>query len=77
MTIIDRPGTTDPARGGHNGRDAEADHDGADNHDRRRAPKQNVVAEIAARRRADIREEMAQLTIDEHLAIAASTPPPR
>src|SRR5204862_3464033 len=31
----------------------------------------------AARRRADIREEMARLTLDGHLAIAASTPPPR
>jgi len=39
--------------------------------------KRNVVAEIAERRRADIREEMAGLTLDDHLALAASTLPPR
>jgi len=39
--------------------------------------RRNVVAEIAERRRADIREEMARLTIDDHLALAAATPPPR
>jgi tryptophan synthase beta subunit len=37
----------------------------------------NVVEEIAARRREDIREEMARLTLDDHLAIAESTTPPR
>jgi tryptophan synthase beta subunit len=44
---------------------------------RRRATKRNVVAEIADRRRLDIREEMARLTIDDHLEIAAATRPPR
>jgi tryptophan synthase beta chain len=39
-----------------------------------RPTKRNVVAEIAERRRADIREEMARLTLDDHLAIAAATP---
>ncbi|MDQ3129092.1 MAG: bifunctional indole-3-glycerol phosphate synthase/phosphoribosylanthranilate isomerase, partial [Chloroflexota bacterium] len=39
--------------------------------------KRNVVHEIAERRRADIREEMGRLTLDEHLAIAEATPPPR
>ena len=42
-----------------------------------RAGKRNVVAEIAERRRADIREEMASLSLDDHLAIAAATPAPR
>jgi tryptophan synthase beta subunit len=42
-----------------------------------RAGKPNVVKEIAERRRADIRDEMARLTLDDHLAIAAETPPPR
>jgi phosphoribosylanthranilate isomerase len=42
---------------------------------RRKRP--NVVAEIAARRREDIRTEMARLTLEDHLAIAASTPPVR
>jgi tryptophan synthase beta chain len=37
----------------------------------------NVVREIAERRRADVREEMARLSIDDHLAIAAATPPVR
>ncbi|HYX12484.1 MAG TPA: hypothetical protein VE817_10885, partial [Candidatus Acidoferrum sp.] len=37
----------------------------------------NVVEEIAARRRDDIREEMARLSLDDHLAIAEATPPPR
>jgi tryptophan synthase beta chain/phosphoribosylanthranilate isomerase len=37
----------------------------------------NVVREIADRRRADIREEMVRLDLDQHLAIAAATPPPR
>jgi len=37
----------------------------------------NVVAEIAERRRADVREEMARLSLDDHLAAAAATPPPR
>ena len=45
--------------------------------DGRAARRRNVVAEIAERRRADIREEMARLTIDDHLALAAATPPPR
>ena len=39
--------------------------------------KPNVVAEIAERRRADIRDEMARLSLDDHLAIAAGTRPPR
>ena len=43
----------------------------------RRRPRRNVVAEIAERRRVDIREEMGRLSIDDHLAIAAATPPPR
>ncbi|HSL34593.1 MAG TPA: hypothetical protein VK871_13140, partial [Candidatus Limnocylindrales bacterium] len=42
-----------------------------------RPGRRNVVREIAERRRADIREEMARLDLDEHLAIAAATPPPR
>ena len=42
-----------------------------------RGRSQNVVAEIAERRRADVREEMARLTLDDHLAAAAATPPPR
>jgi tryptophan synthase beta chain len=42
----------------------------------RRGPR-NVVKEIAERRRADIRDEMARLTVDDHLAIAAATRPPR
>ena len=37
----------------------------------------NVVAEIAERRRTDVREEMARLSLDDHLAAAAATPPPR
>jgi tryptophan synthase beta subunit len=43
----------------------------------RRRGRRNVVAAIAERRRADIREEMARLTIDDHLALAAATLPPR
>ncbi|HUQ78674.1 MAG TPA: tryptophan synthase subunit beta [Patescibacteria group bacterium] len=39
--------------------------------------KRNVVHEIAERRRADIRAEMGRLTLDEHLAIAEATAPPR
>ena len=74
MTVIDRPGANSPARGGRHGDESG---DEANGNGRRRPAKQNVVAEIAARRRADIREEMARLTLDEHLAIAASTPPPR
>jgi tryptophan synthase beta subunit len=42
-----------------------------------RAGKRNVVAEIAERRRADIREEMGRLSLEDHLAIAAATPSPR
>ena len=37
----------------------------------------NVVLEIAERRRVDVREEMARLTLDDHLALAEATPPPR
>jgi tryptophan synthase beta subunit len=37
----------------------------------------NVVAEIAERRRADVREEMARLSLDDHLAAAEATTPPR
>jgi phosphoribosylanthranilate isomerase len=44
---------------------------------RRRTARRSVVAEIAARRREDIRDEMASLSLDEHLAIAAATPPIR
>jgi tryptophan synthase beta subunit len=40
-------------------------------------PNRNIVAEIAERRRADIREEMGKLSLDDHLAIAEATPPPR
>jgi tryptophan synthase beta subunit len=43
----------------------------------RRARSRNIVAEIAERRRADVRDEMGRLSLDEHLAIAAATPPPR
>jgi tryptophan synthase beta subunit len=39
--------------------------------------RRNVVAEIAERRRADIRDEMASLSVEDHLAIAAATPAPR
>jgi tryptophan synthase beta subunit len=39
--------------------------------------KRNVVAEIAERRRADIRDEMGRLSLDDHLALAAATLPPR
>src|SRR4051794_19038839 len=42
-----------------------------------RPARRNVVAQIADRRRADIREEMARLSLDDHLAAAAATPPPR
>jgi tryptophan synthase beta subunit len=42
-----------------------------------RRGRRNVVKEIATRRRADVREEMARLSLDEHLAIAAATPAPR
>ncbi|HEX5015336.1 MAG TPA: tryptophan synthase subunit beta [Candidatus Limnocylindrales bacterium] len=42
-----------------------------------RTGKRNVVAEIAERRRADIRDEMGRLSLDDHLAIAAATPAPR
>ena len=66
MTVIDRldtGATADIERNG-NGR-------------RGRSSKRNVVAEIAARRRIEVREEMARLTLDDHLAIAAATRPPR
>ena len=52
------------------------DEDAPDAGDRDRG-KRNVVEEIAARRRDDIREEMARLSLDDHLAIAEATPPPR
>jgi tryptophan synthase beta subunit len=39
--------------------------------------RRNVVEEIAARRRADVREEMARLSLDDHLAAAEATLPPR
>ena len=42
-----------------------------------RAPGRSVVADIAARRREDVLAEMSSLSLDDHLAIAASTPPPR
>jgi len=42
-----------------------------------RPRRRNVVAEIADRRRADVREEMARLSLDDHLAAAEATPPPR
>jgi tryptophan synthase beta subunit len=42
-----------------------------------RRPRRNVVAEIAERRRADIRREMAALSLDEHLSAAEATPAPR
>ena len=45
--------------------------------ERARNGRRNVVAEIAERRRADVRDEMARLTLDEHLAAAEATPPPR
>ena len=65
MTVIERP-------------TASAINDGAAPGKRRRAvAKANVVAEIAERRRLDIREEMARLSLDDHLEIAAATPPPR
>ena len=61
MTILERPG--------------QADESVAPAPTRRGKP--NVVAEIAERRRADIRDEMARLSLDDHLAIAAGTRPPR
>ena len=61
MTILERPG--------------QADEPAATAPSRRVKP--NVVAEIAERRRADIRDEMARLSLDDHLAIAAGTRPPR
>jgi indole-3-glycerol phosphate synthase/phosphoribosylanthranilate isomerase len=39
--------------------------------------RRNIVAEIAERRRADVREEMAALSLDDHLAAAEATPAPR
>ncbi len=45
--------------------------------ERARAGTRNVVREIAERRRADVRDEMARLSLDDHLAIAAATQPPR
>ncbi len=41
------------------------------------ARRRNVVAEIADRRRVDIREEMGRLSLDDHLAAAEATPAPR
>ena len=49
--------------------------DGDDRDDRARSGRsRNVVAEIAERRRADVRAEMARLSLDDHLAAAAGTP---
>jgi tryptophan synthase beta subunit len=67
MTISDRPELE---------RLPPPDEDAPDAGDRDRANR-NVVEEIAARRRDDIREEMARLSLDDHLAIAEATPPPR
>ncbi|HEX2755202.1 MAG TPA: tryptophan synthase subunit beta [Candidatus Limnocylindrales bacterium] len=53
------------------------DDDTPDPADAAAAGTRNVVEEIAERRRADIRDEMARLTLDEHLAIAEATPAPR
>ena len=39
--------------------------------------RRNVVAEIAERRREDVRAEMGRLSLDDHLAAAEATPPPR
>jgi tryptophan synthase beta chain len=44
---------------------------------RARSRRRNVVAEIAERRRIDICDEMARLSLDDHLEIAAATRPPR
>ncbi len=52
------------------------DDDGPDPVDAPAEPR-NIVLEIAERRRADIREEMARLSLDEHLEIAEATPAPR
>src|SRR4051812_15908417 len=43
----------------------------------RRTGPRNVVAEIAERRRAGLPREMAALSLDDHLAAAEATPPPR
>ena len=67
MTISDRPELERLPPPDEDAPDA-ADRDGAS---------RNVVEEIAARRRDDIREEMARLSLDDHLAIAEATPPPR
>jgi tryptophan synthase beta subunit len=67
MTISDRPELD---------RLPPPDEDAPDAGDRSGASR-NVVEEIAARRRDDIREEMARLSLDDHLAIAEATPPPR
>ena len=45
--------------------------------DARGRGRRNVVEEIAERRRADIRDEMARLSLDDHLAAAEATLPPR
>jgi tryptophan synthase beta subunit len=66
MTIAERPGA--PGLGPP---------DAGPPPDHPRGSKRNVVAEIADRRRADVRDEMARLTLDDHLAIAAATQPPR
>ena len=68
MTVSDRPELE---------RLPPPDDDGPDPGDRGTGGSRNVVEEIAARRRDDIREEMARLSLDDHLAIAAATPPPR
>ena len=68
MTLADRP---DVGRLGAGTADGRPDPSDAAN------PLRNVVEEIAARRREDIRDEMGRLSLDEHLAIAEATPPPR
>ncbi len=70
MTLLDRP---DVERLPPPDEDEAAEPGGSSG--RRRA--RNVVAEIAERRRADIREEMGRLSLDDHLAAAAATPAPR
>ncbi len=71
MTLLDRP---DLERLPPSDDDAASDPDGSGPAGRR---SRNVVAEIADRRRADIRAEMARLSLDDHLAAAEATPLPR
>jgi tryptophan synthase beta subunit len=72
VTVLESPATTGLA-----GADATPKDDANGTGRRRPASKRNVVAEIAERRRVDVREEMARLTLDDHLAIAAGTRSPR